>query len=90
MEYRDALQAGENLGYVINGVASYKKDKDFRKKQEKAYELVKDAINKGYPCYGWELDIPEYYVIYGYDDEGYLYTGVKKGHKKWWEQESQT
>jgi len=84
------FKLGKNLGYRINGVTSYKKDKDFREKQEKAYELVKDSINKGYPCYGWELDIPKYYVIYGYDDEGYLYTGVKKGHKKWWEQESQT
>ena len=32
--------------------------------------MIRQALNDGYPCYGWELLIPEYYVIYGYDEEG--------------------
>jgi len=49
--------------------------------------MVKDAIDEGLPCYGWELDIPEYYVVYGYDEKGYLFKGPMcekgKGSKPW-------
>jgi len=41
------------------------------------------------PCYGWELEIPEFYVVYGYDDVGYYYSGAQcdegKGPKAWQE-----
>ena len=46
------------------------------------------------PCYGWELEIPEFYVVYGYDDAGadtggYYFSGPGcdegKGPKPWHE-----
>jgi hypothetical protein len=84
---------GRNLGYRIDGVLAVKKQDDFRQKQKQAYEHVKAAIDQGLPCYGWELEIPEFYVVYGYDDrqatEGYYYSGPGcedgKGPKVWQE-----
>jgi hypothetical protein len=46
------------------------------------WELVKLAINAGFPCYGWELAIPEYYVVYGYDQNRYYFKGIGADHAK--------
>jgi hypothetical protein len=43
--------------------------------REQAEDFVRDAIDHGRPCYGWELDIPEFYVIYGYEDSGFYLSG---------------
>jgi hypothetical protein len=64
-----------NLGFTVNGVYGFKTDEDFAVKQRMAWENTKNAIDSGYPCYGYNLAIPEYYVVYGYEDEGYLFTG---------------
>ena len=50
-------------------------------------EKTREAIDQGLPCYGWELDIPEYYVVHGHDDKGYYFKGPLcesgKGPKPW-------
>jgi hypothetical protein len=71
------FELSKNLGYVVEGVFGHKHDKknDFAQVQQRAWQLVRDAIDQGLPCYGWELAIPEFYVIYGYDDVGYYYAG---------------
>ncbi|MBN1247913.1 MAG: hypothetical protein JXC32_09665 [Anaerolineae bacterium] len=68
-------ELGPNLGYKINGVFGVKHRDDFPELQARAFEHVRQAIDQGYPCYGWELEIPEFYVIYGYDDAGPDYEG---------------
>lgn len=69
------FQLVPNLGCEISGVFAEKKMPDFNAKQEKAWEHVKKAIDSCIPCYGWELLIPEFYLIAGYDDVGYLRDG---------------
>jgi hypothetical protein len=66
---------GKNLGYNIEKVCAFKSKPDFTEKQKLAWEHARTAIDKGIPCYGWELDIPEFYVVYGYDEEGYYFSG---------------
>ncbi len=50
---------------------------------------MRTALDQGIPCFGWELEIPEFYVIYGYDETGYYYSGTEcddgKGPKPWTE-----
>jgi len=83
------FKLGNNLGYTIDGVLGLKSESDFAEKQKLAWENTKHAIDEGLPCYGWELDIPEYYVVYGYDDKGYYFSGPRcgipyiEGHKPW-------
>jgi hypothetical protein len=56
-------------------VLGFKHDEDFADKQRLAWANVRAAIDDSVPCYGWELAIPEYYVVYGYDGAGYLFKG---------------
>lgn len=71
------LKLGRNIGYIVECVDEYcpKHNHHLRQVQEQAWEFTRRAIDKNYPCYGWELDIPEYFVIYGYDETGYYISG---------------
>ncbi len=83
------FKLGRNLGYRAEGISASRDQEDFAAKQKQAYEYARQAIDRGYPCYGWELDIPEYYVVHGYDDAGYYFNGPGaddgKGPKPWQE-----
>jgi len=71
------LKLGRHVGYLVDNVDEYcpRQNRYFRDVQEQAWEFVKNALNKGLPCYGWEVDIPEYFVIFGYDETGYYISG---------------
>lgn len=69
------FKLGRNIGYEIDGVFSNKNKPDFEEVRKKAWGHAKNAIDQGIPCYGWELYIPEYYVINSYNDTGYFYSG---------------
>jgi DNA-binding HxlR family transcriptional regulator len=82
------FQLAHNMGYEIKGVYAHKGQPDFPKLQEDAWDHVKTAIDNDIPCYGWEVGgIPEYYVVSGYDDVGYYYSGAVgteiEGPRKW-------
>ena len=83
------FELGANLGYRIEGVLGFKGQDDFSEVQKRAWDHARQAIDQGLPCYGWELDIPEFYVVHGYDDVGYYYSGPGctegKGPKPWQE-----
>lgn len=78
---------GRNLGYVTEGIFGTKREGDLAALQKQAWDFVRGALDQGFPCYGWELEIPEFYVIYGYDDAGYCFSGPGcdegKGPKPW-------
>ena len=65
----------ENVGCDIQAIFAHKSQKDFAEKQAFAWAEIRRAIADKHPCYGWELDIPEFYVIHGYDDVGYYFNG---------------
>ena len=75
-----------NLGFKRDGL-HYDPGRDdsasperFRQKQREAWDFVRARIDRGIPCYGWELShIPSYWVINGYDDVGYHYSGYHSG-----------
>jgi hypothetical protein len=83
------FELGGNLGYRIEGVVAHKQQDDFAERQRQAWDHARQAIDQGRPCYGWELEIPEYYVVCGYDDDGYYYwcPGCEEGRgpKRWQE-----
>jgi CubicO group peptidase (beta-lactamase class C family) len=70
-------QLGKNIGYQTENIRGEKSLGDFRSQQKHAWEAVRHAIDKGYPCYGYPLhNIPETYLINGYDLCGYYYNGA--------------
>jgi len=97
--YTDMLfQLAPNLGYRSEGVKFSRKDanvnwskKDadgvFSEKQKEAWNIVRASIDGGLPCYGFELQHPDFYVINGYDDTGYFYkqhpSQPGDGHLEW-------
>jgi len=66
---------GVNIGYQIDGVWGDKRQPDFQTKRESAWELAKASLDQGIPVVGWELAIPEFYVVNGYDETGYYFSG---------------
>ena len=76
-----------NVGCGLERIFSHKQRPDFGQMQKLAWEKARRAIDEGMPCCGWELEIPEYYVIRGYDDVGYFYSGPRAdeggGPKPW-------
>ncbi|MGD8751852.1 MAG: hypothetical protein PVG14_10545, partial [Anaerolineales bacterium] len=82
------IELGRNLGYETDGIfGAQGMEGDFTELQRRAWEFTRQAINAGLPVYGWELEIPEFYVVHGYDEIGYYYSGVGaddgKGPKPW-------
>ncbi|GIX06156.1 MAG: hypothetical protein KatS3mg115_0559 [Candidatus Poribacteria bacterium] len=76
----------QNLGATIRTVAGRRGEPDFPKRQEEAWRLARMAIDNAAPVYAWEMELPEYYVVYGYDEEGYYYSGAggyQAGPKPW-------
>ena len=69
------MQLGQNIGYETKYVVAHKSQDDFAAKQKEAWDMVRETIDQGIPCYGFELEAPEFYVINGYDDVGYYYSG---------------
>ncbi len=76
-----------NIGCSIEGVIAGNEETDFNEKQRAAWEMVNSAIDGGMPCYGWDMKVPEYYVVKGYDEDGYYYSGAMcdgvEGPKPW-------
>jgi len=66
---------GKNIGYNAGGYFCMKSSESFEDFQEKSWQMVQKSIDGGTPCFGWELAIPEYYVVNGYDETGYLFSG---------------
>ncbi len=80
-------ELSSNLGYKIDGIFAVKANPEFPRLQEKAWNHAKECIDNEIPCYGWELEAPEFYNVNGYDDVGYHYSGPGcedgKGPKPW-------
>ncbi|MHC4716857.1 MAG: hypothetical protein ACYS5V_07805, partial [Planctomycetota bacterium] len=65
-----------NAGARVETLVADKRNEGFAKGQKAVWDGTRAAIDAGQPCFGWELDIPEWYVITGYDEDGrYHYTG---------------
>lgn len=80
-------ELGGNLGYRVDGIFGSRWDGNLKRTQERAWDLARRTIDDGRPCYAWELKIPEFYVVYGYDEVGYHYSGPSclegEGPKPW-------
>jgi len=83
----DIVKMGRNLGYTHTEVCGWKGKDNLSELQEAAWKMIRESIDEGRPCYGWELDIPEYCVIYGYDESGCYISGpgcdIGKGPISW-------
>jgi hypothetical protein len=75
-------ELGKNAGYIVNSIIAWGDDKDQKEKMNAAWEMVKEAIDKGNPCYGYGFG-DEYAIICGYDKVGYYVGNNAEGPQAW-------
>jgi CubicO group peptidase (beta-lactamase class C family) len=84
---QETKELAKNLGFSVETVSSHRSAKDFSQKQQMVWNRVREAINNEQPCYAFHLLVPEDYVIFGYDPNGYYFKGVHRlsgtGPKHW-------
>ena len=69
-------QLAADAGLKVESLSAFKLDKDVADRRKEIWDRTRAAIDAGKPCFGWELDIPEWYVITGYDADGrYRFAG---------------
>lgn len=61
------------LGYDCQTVQSFGTSFLFEQHLERAHALIRQSIDADVPVIAWELDMPEFGVIRGYDDEKSIY-----------------
>lgn len=61
------------LGLDFEVIDFSKGEGDLAAKQREAFVKVKQALVENHPVFGWELGIPEYYLIAGTDENAYQY-----------------
>ena len=87
--HQPQFDLGANLGYTVDGFSVWKPDFEdtFRQEQRRAWDFVRANIDQGVPCFGFELKqfYGGYWVIYGYDDVGYYYSGWEEGGPLAWQ-----
>jgi hypothetical protein len=69
------LRLAERAGCQLEVLTAHKSQPDFHQRQEEVWAKVRLAMDNAFPCYGWELEIPEFYVVDGYDQVGYHFRG---------------
>ncbi|MFQ5811141.1 MAG: hypothetical protein ACE5JM_16100 [Armatimonadota bacterium] len=82
---------GENVGASVDwfsiGGHEFPSDEDRPGRQKDVWEKTRAAIDQAQPCIGYDLEHGDYYVVHGYDDIGYYYSGPLcdggKGPLKW-------
>ena len=88
-DHQPQLDLGRNLGYAVDGFSLWASDVGdiLPAKQREAWDFVRSNIDRGVPCFGFELKAyyGGYWVIYGYDDTGYYYSGWEEGGPLPWE-----
>lgn len=86
---RPLMDLAPNLGFRIAGFVVSKDEAGdaYPGRQSEAWDFVRDAIDHGRPCFGWELKAQygDYWVITGYDDIGYHYWGWETGGPTPWQ-----
>ena len=61
------------LGLEFKSVCFARDDSTLADNQMLAWKSMSAALTEGKPAFGWELDLPEYYLLAGTDDKGYLF-----------------
>ncbi|MGC9361867.1 MAG: hypothetical protein ACP5F3_02955 [Candidatus Syntrophosphaera sp.] len=66
------------LGLDFDTMNFGKWEQGFEQKQKEAHAKVLKALDAGIPTFGWELALPEYYLIAGTDSMGYLFFDMDR------------
>ena len=63
----------KNCGGILSELSSYSSKINGYDNHEEMFEKIKSAIDMAFPCYIFNNDKLQYYLIVGYDETGYYY-----------------
>lgn len=66
---------GRNVGYAVDGVFSRLGLPDFEDAPRRAWDFLRSRLDENVPCFAWELALPEFYVVNGYEGENLFFSG---------------
>jgi hypothetical protein len=74
LDIRRALPLLENAGRRLDLILVSSADRDYPKQRERALTSVRKSIGRGRPAIAYDLHLPEFGLIYGYDDRARTLT----------------
>lgn len=67
----------ENGGIICDYAGRYWEQDDIEKeRREKAIGIIKASIDKGIPAVSWDIGVPEWGLVIGYDDENMTFEAL--------------
>jgi Beta-lactamase len=64
------------LGFQLKTWEAYHLEPSFSEIRRQAWSGIRQEFDKGNPAWGFHMHLPENYIVYGYDDNGYYFRGV--------------
>jgi hypothetical protein len=74
VDFARALSLYGNAGRKLELVAASPADRNFAKRREKALKQIRKTIARGRPVIAYDIHLPEFGIIYGYDDRAHTLT----------------
>lgn len=71
-----------HLGLHVQPHAVPKTDPSAPKRRRDIFQTFRKAIDAGNPAMGWEMDVPEWYPLVGYDGEHYVFRNFDGQHRQ--------
>ena len=68
-------ELGRNVGYLVETVASGR-GTQFETAQAAAWQMIRRALGEGTPCYAFDFEFGDYFVVHGHDARGYYYRAL--------------
>lgn len=76
-DYERATRLYANLGYRVDQIGTRPGDRDYQRRREEAIKRMRRSIDHGLPVIAYDLHLPEFGLVKGYDDRaGLLYVST--------------
>ncbi len=70
-------EGAKNCGLKIKYISRLWHEEELKEeRRKKAIEMIKNSIERGIPAVVWDVGIPEWELITGYDDEEQMFFGI--------------
>lgn len=68
-------ELARNVGFSVETVLN-ESEQDFSQKQKLAWDLARRSLDAGLPCFAYDIEFGDYFIVHGYDGTGYYYRAL--------------
>jgi len=69
IDYNHALRLYSGLGREFAAISASQSDRDYEGARKRALEQIKKSIDRGVPAIAFDLHLPEFGIVVGFDDQ---------------------